>query len=164
LPQDDPMIKCAVIEYADPQNEPAMRKLLWTSVNEPSDQVRAMSDEKLIQSTLPNMRVEGLKGVRDDSWWTRVLVLSYLKDHPLEDARGAVKLALTDSSARVREAALGALSALSTVTLDDVQPCLADPNPYVDRALIRLARDHKLQLPAATIDMLKKSPDASVVA
>jgi HEAT repeat protein len=162
LPQDDPMIKLAIIEHTDPQNQNDMTKLLWTAVNEPSDLVRAESDEQLIQSQLPNMREEGLKGVRDDSWWTRVLVLRFLKDHPIEAARGAIKLGLSDPSGSVRSAAIEALGGFPSVTLDDVKPCLDDPNPAVDLALSALAKAHKLQLPEATIEMIKRSPDPSV--
>lgn len=162
LDQDDPEIKLAVIEHADPQSDMDMRKMLWEAVNEPSDAVRAASCEKLIQSTLPDMRTQGLKGVRDDSWWTRVLILRYLRDHPLEAARGAIKLALQDSSAKVRAEALSALGSLDQVSLDEIQGSLSDADPAVDKALIALAKRHKLTLPDATLEMFKKSPDPGV--
>ena len=163
LQQDDPIIKLAVIRNTDPADENAMRKLQWTAVNEPSDEVRAASDIQLIQSTVPGMQAEGLKGVRDDSSWTRILVLHYLQEHPIEPARGAIKLALSDRSARVRAAAIDALSSLKSVTLDDIQNCLADANPTVDLALVRLSKKTGLTLPTATLTILKQSPDPAVV-
>jgi HEAT repeat protein len=161
--QEDPIIKLAVVENTDVKDETDMRKMLWTAVNEPSDRVRASSYERLAMSPVPNMQAEGLKGVRDDSWWTRVLLLRFLKDHPLPTARGAVKLGLTDRSASVRSAAIEALAAFDKVTLDELKPCLDDANPQVDLALIQLAKLQKLQLPDSTLEILKKSPDPAVV-
>ena len=163
LQQDDPIIKLEVVLNTDPQDETDLRKLLWSAVNEPSDLVRATSYAKLISSTVNGMKSEGLKGVRDDSWWTRTLVLRFLEQNPSELARGPIRLALTDREPRVRAAALNAMSALEKVTLEDLQSCLADPHPLVDVALVNCSKKHTIDLPPATVEMLKRRPDIAVV-
>jgi|GEM_PF-1016361 len=159
----DPAIKVEVTKNADPSRDQDVRTLLWSSVNEPSDMVRAESDIKLIQSTVAANRTEGYKGVRDDSRWVRILVLRYLAAHPNEDNRSVLRLGVADRSAVVRAEALNGFAALAEKTsLDEIANVLEDQNPVVQLALINLSKTKGLKLPKKTIDAMNSSFDSRV--
>ena len=159
----DPTVKVAVTRHADSSRDQDIRILLWSAVNEPSDQVRAESDIKLIQSPLPANRIEGYKGVRDDSKFVRLLVLDYLITHPSEDHRQALRIAIADRSAMVRAAAINGFAALSvSPTLEEIGNVLDDQNPVVQIALINLSKLKGLKLPKRTVDAMNASSDPRV--
>lgn len=163
ITQDDPQMKVLITRAADPNDEEQMRKLLWSAVNEPSDVVRAESDIKLIQSKSEYLRKEGYKGVRDDSLFTRLLVLDFLQQNPSEFNRSALRLAVTDRSWRVRTSALKGFAVLDqNVSLDEVANILSDPNPEVQLALVALAVRKGLILPESTKNLMCASPDNRV--
>lgn len=163
LEQTDPEIKIAVARASDPTDEYQMRKLLWSAVNEPSDAVRAASDAALIGSPDATFRAEGYKGVRDDGRATRLMVLTYLEEHPNEAHRGALRLAVTDRSASVRAAALRAFAQLEKgVEAEEIANVLEDRDPEVQLALQALAKKRGFALNEKTRQLMSESPDERV--
>ncbi len=165
LVSDDPEIKLAVTRHTDPNIDDDARKLLWSAVNEPSDRVRADSDIKLIQSSTSANRIEGFKGVHDDSKYVRLVVLDYLANHPSEENRNALRMAVADKSARVRAAALRGFGSLaSPPSLEEIANILDDSDPKVLLSLIDVAKKHSLKLPQKTLDIMMSSLDPRVPA
>jgi HEAT repeat protein len=165
LYQDDPELKLEVTKTSDGSDEYQWKKLLWSSVNEGSDAVRLVSYEKLIQSTDPTAKAGGYGGVKDDSIEVRIQILQYLKNHPSEENRNALRQAVADRSARVRAAAIEAFSVLDKgVKEDELGAALTDSHPVVLLALIDLAKSKKFSLPASTTALIAASADPQVQA
>jgi HEAT repeat protein len=140
LSQQDPQLKVHVTRLVDPKDDFQMRRVLWSAVNEPSDAVRAESGLKLIRSSNAEWRAEGWKLVRDESVGARLHFLAGLSSVDLpefaEEARAALRLALTDRSPRVRATAVRALIRVSPKTVvEDTSAVKADPHPWVREAL-----------------------------
>jgi HEAT repeat protein len=163
LYQEDPELKLEVTKTSDPSDVYQWKKLLWSSVNEGSDAVRLASYEKLTQSNDPTARTGGYAGVKDDSIEVRIELLEFLKAHPSEENRGALRLAVADRSARVRAAAIEAFSTLEKgVKEDELGAALDDGHPVVELALIELALSHKFVLPPQTSEKIAVSLDPEV--
>lgn len=162
LEQEEPAIKLAVVQNSDSNREFDLKRLLWCAVNEPSDLVRAWSNIKLARSNLVAYRTEGLKGVRDESALTRLVVVQALGESPNPAYVPALKLALTDSDARVRAASVMSLSHQAGVTLDDFKQVLRDQHPLVQEELLIVAKQKNLPLPAETLELMQKCPVKSV--
>lgn len=111
---NNPHILMRIAQLADTSQELSAKRMEWYSVNDPYDGVRANCDIALIRSSLPGYPEEGLKGLKDDSMWVRLIVLDYLREHPLDFAKAAVQQALTDSNREVRAAAAQTLAAYPT--------------------------------------------------
>jgi HEAT repeat protein len=159
LAQENPEIKLAVTEAIDANDEPQVRRLLWSMVNEGPDLIRAASALKLIQSPLPALKSEGYKAVRDDSPTVRVLVLEGLAARPDEANREAIRLGLADRNPSVRAAALHAVAALEKgATDEELAPALEDAHPDVQMALIAYAEKRGVKLPSAAVERLRNSP------
>jgi hypothetical protein len=164
LAQADPHVKLSATRNTNPREEFEMRRVLWSSVNEPSDAVRAWSNIKLIQSTDPKLRAEGYKGVRDESRGARLLLVEWLASNADDAHRPSLELALTDSWAPVRAAALkGLASAAGRLEVATLGPVLDDRAPDVQMALVELALARRLQLPEATLRAMLESPRREVV-
>ena len=159
IQQSDPAIKLAVTVTADPSDEYQMRKLLWSAVNEPSDEVRLQSGLRLIESPIASFRADGYKVVRDDSYDVRRRFVLALGDHPKEAHRDALRLAVVDSSPTVRAAAVEALAKLPQgISPEEVESLFRDEDPRVQEQLIRVVNQKKWAAPAAWVALLKKSP------
>jgi len=163
LQETDPEIRVAVTKAANIANSVVVKRLLWSEVNDPSDSVRANSALRLIFSGQPKASAEGYKAVRDDSVGVRLAVLKGLFDKPDEAHRGALRIAVTDISPRVRAAALRAFGKLKDVNLDEIANTLEDKYPEVQIALIELAKAKNLTLPKNAVDGLRASIDPHVV-
>jgi HEAT repeat protein len=164
LMQADPEIRLTATELANPSVDIVPRRMLWSLVNDTSDAVRFASFVKLMQTGNPKWTSEALKAIRDDSFWVRRQMVQYLQEHPSEEARGAIRQAVTDQDPGVRAGALRAFGALEKpVTIEEVSNVLEDKFPEVQMALIDLALKKGITLPKATVDMLKASPDPAVV-
>lgn len=163
IAQENPDIKLAVTENVDAKDEPQLRRLLWSAVNEPSDLVRATSALKLIESPLDALRKEGYKSVRDDSPTVRRLILEALAAKPNELHRTAIRLGIADSNSIVRAAAVRAFAALEAgATPEELAPAMEDASPEVSLALIDYVKVKKLDLAASTLKRLRESPFADV--
>jgi HEAT repeat protein len=163
LQQVEPRIKLAATISADPTREYDMRKVQWSAVNEPSDLVRLISLEKLIQAAEPAFRADGYKGVRDDSTWVRQELLAWMGANPAEAHRPAISLGLADSHASVRAAALRALARQATpLTLADLTTATTDRYPVVQIAVLEVANQNKITLPESAINLYKASLDPMV--
>lgn len=145
----DPAVRLAAIRSANPKSEEVCKRLLWHAVNDSSDAVRAASHIALLRSENAGHRREGGKGVRDDSVAVRLILLEHFRNSPSEDARGALRIAVTDASPTVRGAALRAFAVHpGTVSFDEVQNTASDPDPRVRTAFEELARAKGLRPPS----------------
>lgn len=141
LHEKDPGVRLAVVKAANVTLEEVCKRLLWSAVNDPIDEIRAWSCMRLIQSGKSTFVSEALKGVRDESIGMRTRLLSLLKNQPTETARPALRLAVTDAAPSVRAAALEAFAVLpGPVRQEEVENTLADRDPRVKRALADLRR------------------------
>lgn len=164
LQEIDPQIRLTLTRHAHVQNSVVQKRLLWSTVNDPSDAVRAESAWRLITSGNGQLAAEGYKAIRDDSNWVRIDLLNRMRQNPAEAHRPALRLAVTDLSPRVRTAALSALATQpGNVDLEEVANTLQDKFPQVQLALIDLAKAKKLTLPASAIESLQASIDPRVV-
>jgi HEAT repeat protein len=163
LAQEDPQLKLEITRTADPNDSYQVSKLLWSAVNEPSDAVRGESDLMLIRSQDPKAEEQGYHGIKDDSVGVRLMLLRYFAQHPDEAARGAIRVAVTDRSARVRAAALLAFAALpKDVGLDELGAVVDDQHPIVQMAITELVKKKGIKLSPETISGMKNSPDPQV--
>lgn len=137
----DPSVRLAATRGADMSVEDVCKRVLWSAVNDPSDEVRAWSCMRLIQSGTAKYVNEGLKGVRDESLGMRRRLLQLMRAHPLEAHRPALRIAVADVSPTVRADALRAFSALpGEVKPEEIENTLNDPDPRVKAALTELRK------------------------
>jgi HEAT repeat protein len=141
LMETDPAVRLAATRGAWVADDDVCRRLLWSAVNDPSDEIRAWSCLKLIQSGKPQFANEGLKGVRDESAGMRLRLLELFREAPSEAFRPALRLAVTDSSPVVRAMALRAFATLpGAVEVAEVENTLNDPDPRVKASLVELRK------------------------
>lgn len=140
LQEDDPQVRLTVTKGADLSLDIVLRRLLWGSVNDASDVVRAWSYITLIKSGKESMVTEGYKGIRDDGRIVRILLLNYIQKNPSPAAKEALKLALTDADAEVRVAALNAFATAPNFSVNDVQSLSLDTDPRVKEAYAKLIK------------------------
>jgi HEAT repeat protein len=165
LYQDDPELKLEVTKTSDPNDSYQWKKMLWSAVNEGSDAVRLASYEKLTQSNDPTAAAGGFAGVKDDSIEVRVKLLQFLKNHPSEANRDALRQAVADRSARVKAAAIEAFSTMPKgATKAELGAALEDEHPVVQLALLTLGRSKKFALPDSVLATIAASPDPQVAA
>ena len=163
LQELDPSVRLTATMSADTAQEYVCSKLLYSSVNDPSDAVRAWSNVKLTMSPLESFKNEGYKGVRDDSREVRILLLQQLAAHPSETHRQALRIAVADSDPEVRANALTAFGTMAgAVSVEEIANTLHDRHAWVQRALVELALTKKLSLPKETLLALQSSSDESV--
>ena len=161
----DPAVRLAATRLSMVKYELPVKRLLWSAINDSSDLVRAVSYTKLIECSDSSSRDEGYKGVRDDSVFVRLYVLDYLRQHPDEKNRSALRIAVADLDVEVRAAALKAFAALtSDVSPDEIQNTLTEKDPRIQKALIELVTIKKMKLTKETLTLLSTSVDPSVVA
>ena len=164
LQETDSQIRLVLTRSANAQNSVVQKRLLWSTVNDPSDSVRAESAWRLITSGKESLATEGYKAIRDDSNWVRMELLDRMTANPGEAHRPTLRLAITDLSPRVRAATLAALAKQpGEVSLAEVANVLQDKFPQVQLALIELAKAKKLTLPAESLTALRASIDPRVV-
>jgi hypothetical protein len=148
LADDDADVREIATNLVDTADDTGMHRLMFVSVNDPSDAVRSAACIKLLQSSTPEIKREGYRGANDDSWWVRVQVLDWIAAHPSADDRQALRQAVLSPYAEVRAVALRAFAtSQSAVTLDEVS---------------NVAKAKALVLPADTIAELKASVDHRV--
>jgi len=163
LQEIDPYVRFAVTQGSNVSVELVNRRLLWASVNDSSEAVRAASLLELMKSPIAEYKSEGFKGIRNESKPIRLFLLDQFKVAPSEAQRPALQLAVTDASAVVRAKALEVLAELpGAIQLTEIENTLRDVDPRVQRALLDLAKKKALTLPTATIELLRDSPDPEV--
>jgi hypothetical protein len=165
LQEVDPSVRFAVTSSADPRVELVRRRLMWSAVNDPSDNVRAMSNWKLVSKVHEDeaARQEGYKGVRDESRWVRLFLVRQMAHEPDEAHRGALRLAVVDRDPEVRGEALKALSLLpGPVMLEEVANTLNDVHPWVQEGLLDLVERKRLTLPREAVESLKSSVNPAI--
>jgi HEAT repeat protein len=165
LQELDPCVRLAATLGADVELELVNRRLLWASVNDPSETVRAASFVKLLASPLAEYRAEATKGVRDESPAVRLAVLEAIRTRADERDRGALRIAVIDRRAEVRAAALRGFAAMPGRTeLAEIENVLTDADPRVQTALLDLAKSKGLELPDQSLRTLRESRDPNVAA
>lgn len=159
LGQEDPEIRAAVVRTANVAIPQSRRQLLYTAVNDSSDQVRALSYIRLFESLDAKTRAESSRGVRDDGINVRLMLIEWMGLAKKEDHRGALQVGLADTNSAVRAAALRALSMLPKgVLAEEAAPLLNDESPAVQIALLELASSKKIELPGELLAKLRSSP------
>ena len=153
----DPMVRLAVVEGVDPGMDQVCRRLLWLSVNDPSDEVRARSMLRLMASGKPEFQNEGVKGVRDESRGVRLALAQALAEVPESLHVRVARYLLSDSDPTVRAAAAAVAPAQA------LESAWKDPDPRVQLALARRAKAEGLDVPADVREGWSRSPDPRVV-
>ena len=121
LDDPDPAVRTLVAGLIPPSDEVGLRRLMFVSVNDPSDAARSAACVKLLQSTTAEIKREGYRGANDDSWPVRVAVLDWIAAHPSTDDRMALRQAVTSPFGQVRAAALRAFAASpDAVTTEEI--------------------------------------------
>ncbi len=152
----DPMVRLAVVEGVDPGMEQVCRRLLWLSVNDPSDEVRARSMLRLMASGKPEFQNEGVKGVRDESRGVRLALAQELAQVPEALRVRVAQYLLSDSDATVRAAAAASAPAQA------LEAAWKDTDPRVQLALARRAKAQGLEVPEEAREAWSRSPDPRV--
>jgi HEAT repeat protein len=144
--QPEPEVRLTVVRILDPMNEGSAKRLLYASVNDPSDAVRAEACERLLAN--PTYLKDAHRGVQDDSRWVRIRVLNYLEGHPRKEDRPALRQAVTSSDWQVRLAALKAfLTAPDAVDAAELGEAVTkDSNPLIQAAIKDLIEKKGLKL------------------
>lgn len=141
LPDPDPSVRLAVAEHADTSLELINRRLLFSAVNDPVEEVRLACYLKLIRSTISDYVTEGIKGVRDESPYVRFGIVRSVTQNPAPVLRTIALLGVIDSDARVRAEALYALAALpGNVKKDELGRIASDSDPRVQAAFAALKK------------------------
>lgn len=148
LQDEEPSVRLAATQGADATIESVCKGLLYSSVNDPSDLVRAWSDIKLIGSPIARFAAEGYKGVRDDGKLTRTTLLNWMATHPAAGHRSALRIAANDSDIEVRIAAIMAFATLpGDVTVEELGAAAKDSDPRMVSALQYLASKKGISIP-----------------
>ncbi len=139
LHEVDPAVRVAATRAANPKNEEVCKRFLWSAVNDPSDELRAVSCFKLVQSGIAKYVNEGLKGVRDESVGMRRRFLQLIQGAPSEVFRPALRLAVIDAAPSVRAEALRAFAKLpGAVAKAELGNAPTDPDPRIKTAMSEL--------------------------
>ena len=85
----EPEVKLAVTRAIQHPNAEEIKKLIWSSVNEPSDAVRLASFVALTESDDPTAKAQGREAMSDDSWWVRQQYATHYQTDPLVQAKAA---------------------------------------------------------------------------
>ncbi len=150
LQELNPAVRFSAIQGADPKVDLVARRLQWAAVNDPSDAIRAESCIRLIQMAAPPYKKDAFRGVRDESLWVRYRLVSHFRQHPTEEAREALRLAIVDPNAIIRAETLYAFAELpEPVRTEEIQNVLDDTDPTVRQALEYLMSKKTLTPPAS---------------
>lgn len=137
----DPLVRMTVTQVADIKQDNVLRQILYSSVNDTSESVRAASYIRLSESEAAQYQNEGLKGVRDESWVVRATVLEAWGPLKSEKFRGVMRQGVVDDVPQVRAAALRGFALLpGEVKVEEIQPALADRHPEVVKAMEELKK------------------------
>jgi|GEM_PF-5157778 len=166
LSDNDPEVRLTAVNLIEITDEAAMKKVLFNSVNDPSDLVRATACERLLLCNFPDLQTQGLRGFTDDSWWVRNEILSWIGNGGGSPAiaRDAIVSSLNSLDPRIASSALKALGTYQqSPTLPELGNTLNDIHPLVQFALEELALKKSIQLQPSTIQELSTSVDPKVV-
>ncbi|MCX7799105.1 MAG: HEAT repeat domain-containing protein [Fimbriimonadales bacterium] len=152
----DPLVRLAVVEGVDVGLDAVCRRLLWLSVNDPSDQVRMRSMLRLMQSPKAEFQNEGLKGVRDESRGVRLGLARAFAEIPEALRLRAAQFLLADSDPTVRAAAVGPAPAAA------LESVWGDADPRVQLALAERAKLEELPVPPGALEAWVRSIDPRV--
>lgn len=163
IQDEEPAVRLAASRLFNPNYEPIARRMIFSAVNDGSQWVRITNYLRLIDSQIPNIQSEGLKGVRDDAIGVRMALIRYMTQHPKAAYRPALGYAVIDTVPMVRAAALDALAQQEgPVVVAEFQNTLADTDVGVQRSLLRLAKAKSIALPRDVLTRLSSSEDAEV--
>lgn len=141
LQESNPRVRQSVVESADMGLEKVCRRILYTSVNDASEYVRAASLAKLMQSSLVQFRDEGYKGVRDESRYVRMKVLEFIAAHPNQESRQSLQIASVDADPDVKCAALRAWATFpGDIRMEELGDIPTSIDPRVQSGLAALMK------------------------
>ncbi|MBS1706889.1 MAG: HEAT repeat domain-containing protein [Armatimonadetes bacterium] len=163
LREVESIVRLAVVKNADPQYELVSRRLLYASVNDPSEEIRALATEKLIRRAGADVQIEAAKNLKDESPWVRRTLLQSLAKDPVLSMRQPIVAALKDSVASVQSEAIRALCAMTQpITAEELVPVLKSIDPRVHSALLSLVTGKKLAVSPEIKQVLLNSADPAV--
>lgn len=152
LCQDQEVKRMVTLGLDDPNPE-EIKKLTWSAINEPFDEVRAYSYLMLAQSKDPDAHAEGLKVAFDESWAARSAFYWAIEDWKTK------LLGLKDRDWAVRCGVIGSLSMRTEpVSWADLSDLLQEEDPDVISALARLAVEKQVKLPLDIVNRIRNHP------
>jgi len=163
LQDEEPAVRLAASRLFNPNFETIARRMVFSAVNDGSQWVRIASYLRLIDSELPQIQSEGLKGVRDEAIGVRLSLLNVMTTNPKPAYRPALNYAVVDTAPEVRAAALDALAAQEgPVAPGEIQNTFADQDYRVQLSLLKLAKTKSVALPRDVLTRLSSSSNAEV--
>lgn len=134
LVDPDAGVRVAVLQHWFTFDELSARRLMFTALNDPSEDVRVLANIALARFPDEPVKVEALRGLRDDSPYVReALVRRWgAEGNQLE----AIKAALQDTDPLVRAAVLEVDATRRFLTVDEVVAHVDDPDRRVAMAAI----------------------------
>ncbi|MER3496168.1 MAG: hypothetical protein C4320_04820, partial [Armatimonadota bacterium] len=133
--QDNPEIRFAALRTARLDDPDERQKLLYAAINDPSDAVRILASEKLLDSPDEAIRAEGLRAIADDSSWVRRQMQVGLARRKDVAFREAMLKGTGDANPEVRAAAARALGAVGLLNPSVAPALFNDAHPSVLGAL-----------------------------
>jgi HEAT repeat protein len=162
LLDDEPLVRLTVIRLADLSQEVVQRRILWASVNDPSDEVRVASLLRLLESQNQKLKAEGTRGVRDESRYVRYRVLQAMPNQ--EESRSALRIAVADSDVEIRSLALAKFALLpGAVSAEEVSIALDDAFPAVQIEALKLIKAKGVPVSDSQKNRFKASVSSEVV-
>lgn len=154
----EPEVKLAVTKSADASFAEVRQKLLWSTVNEPSDAVRRESFFKLWPGPNDPIGNADSLGLKDDSFGVRIAILDRMGGD--DRFKNLVTAALADKVPWVRSAAVDSLARMNGVTWESIRILVGERDLDVLRSVALLARKHSVALPSELWDRMATGPDA----
>lgn len=139
------------------------RRLLFLAVNDSSEQVRAVSYARLLESKDAAILDEALRGIRDDSRTVKLTILNKIETMPDEKFRGALRIGVLDRSPEIQAAVLTAFQKMpEAVSFNEISNTVGSQSEAVQLALLRLAESKSIALPKPELDRLAQSRNATI--
>lgn len=139
------------------------RRLLFLAVNDSSEQVRAISYGRLLESKDAAILDEALRGIRDDSRFVKLTILNKIEIMPDEKFRAALRIGVLDRSPEIQAAVLAAFQKMpEAVSFGEISNVVGSQSEAVQVAMLRLAEAKSIALPKPELDRLAQSNNATI--
>jgi len=139
------------------------RRLLFLAVNDSSEQVRAISYGRLLESKDAAILDEALRGIRDDSRLVKITILNKIEIMPDEKFRAALRIGVLDRSPEIQAAVLNAFQKMpEPVSFGEISNVVGSQSEAVQVAMLRLAEAKSIALPRPELDRLAQSNNVTI--